>query len=212
MKEESYSPGLFIIISGPSGVGKNTVLQGLLKLRPDLHYSISATTRPPRGQEEHGIDYYFLSEAEFKEEIKRNGFLEWAKIYDCFYGTPRRVVQEKLSAGRHVVSDVDIQGAIQIKRNLPEAILVFLYPPSFEELKARLLRRNTEDAESINKRLRYIKKELSSIDHYDYIVENDLLKEAVRKIESVIIAEESRVKRGYWKKFIKEFDLDKLPK
>jgi guanylate kinase len=195
--------GLLFVISGPSGVGKNTVLNEIIKKRNNLTYSISATTRPPRGQEVDGVNYYFLSKKRFLEEIDNNGFLEWAEIYDYYYGTPKQTVFEQLNKGNHVILDVDIQGAAQIRENYPNSILIFLYPPSIEELKRRLYLRNTDDQESINKRLSYIKKELSSVALYDYVVVNDCLEQACYRVESIISAEESKVARGYWKKLLR---------
>lgn len=203
-------PGLLFVISGPSGVGKNTVLTDVLKLKKDLFYSISATTRPPRGQEKDGVNYYFLTEEEFKKEIEKGGFLEWAKVYDCFYGTPKKTVLDRLNKGKHVILDVDIQGAAQIRKNYPDSILIFLYPPSLDELKLRLHRRNTEDPAAIQRRLKYLEKELSSLHLYDYVVVNDILEEASRRVEAIITAEEARTSRGYWRKYVKDFTLDKL--
>ncbi|HHT47978.1 MAG TPA: guanylate kinase [Firmicutes bacterium] len=194
--------GLLYVLSGPSGVGKNTILTEVLAKRKNLTYSISATTRPPRGQEVDGVNYYFLSKQQFLAELENDGFLEWAEIYGHYYGTPKQMVLDRLHKGEHVILDVDIQGAAQIKSNYPNAILIFLYPPSIEELKRRLLERNTDDQESINKRLAYIDKELAAVSLYDYVVVNDRLDEACRRVESIIDAEEIRVRRGYWKRFL----------
>jgi guanylate kinase len=135
--------GLLFVLSGPSGVGKNTVLKEVLAKRTDLTYSISATTRPPRGQEIDGVNYYFLSEEQFLVERRNNGFLEWAEIYGHYYGTPRKQVLALLQKGQHVILDVDIQGAAQIRENYANAVLIFLYPPSIAELTRRLQGRNT---------------------------------------------------------------------
>ena len=194
--------GLLFVLPGPSGVGKNTVLNKILSLRPDLTYSISATTRPPRGQEVDGVNYYFLTKEQFEAEIENEGFLEWAEIYDHYYGTPKQAVFKWLNSGRHVILDVDIQGAVQIRKNYPQSILIFLYPPSIQELQRRLITRNTDDQESIRKRLAYIDKELAAVSNYDYVVLNDNLEEACRRVEAIINAEEVKVSRGYWKKFI----------
>ncbi|HBL37387.1 MAG TPA: guanylate kinase [Firmicutes bacterium] len=194
--------GLLYVLSGPSGVGKNTVLQEVLAKRTDLIYSISATTRPPRGQEVDGVNYYFLSKAQFLAEIENDGFLEWAEIYDHYYGTPKQIVLDRLQKGQHIILDVDIQGAAQIKKNYPNAISIFLYPPSRAELKRRLLARNTDDQESIEKRLAYIEQELTAVSTYDYVVLNDRLDEACMRVESIINAEEVKVTRGYWKRLL----------
>lgn len=194
--------GLLYVLSGPSGVGKNTILQEVLARRTDLTYSISATTRPPRGQEVDGVNYYFLSEEEFLRERENNGFLEWAEIYGHYYGTPKKKVLALLQKGQHVVLDVDIQGAAQIKQNYANAVLIFLYPPSIAELTRRLKERNTDDQESIQKRLAYIEQELAAVTLYDYVVVNDRLEEACRRVESIINAEEVKVTRGYWKRLL----------
>ncbi|NLW55760.1 MAG: guanylate kinase [Firmicutes bacterium] len=194
--------GLLFVLSGPSGVGKNTVLNEILSRRPDLTYSISATTRPPRGQEVDGVNYFFLTKEQFQAEIENEGFLEWAEIYDHYYGTPKQAVLKRLNSGCHVLLDVDIQGAAQIRNNYPQSILIFLYPPSIQELQRRLITRNTDDQDSIQKRLSYIDKELAAVSNYDYVVLNDDLEEACRRVESIINAEEVKVSRGYWKKLI----------
>ncbi|HHW12344.1 MAG TPA: guanylate kinase [Firmicutes bacterium] len=194
--------GLLFVLSGPSGVGKNTVLKEVLAKRPDLTYSISATTRPPRGQEVDGVNYYFLTEEQFLAERQQNGFLEWAEIYGHYYGTPKKQVLALLQKGQHVILDVDIQGAAQIRQNYANAVLIFLYPPSIAELIRRLRERNTEDEEAIRKRLAYIEKELAAVEFYDYVVVNDRLDEACMRVESIINAEEVRVTRGYWKRLL----------
>ena len=194
--------GLLFVLSGPSGVGKNTVLQEVLAKRTDLTYSISATTRPPRGPEVDGLNYYFLSKEQFLAERQNNGFLEWAEIYGHYYGTPKKQVLALLQKGQHVILDVDIQGAAQIRHNYANAVLIFLYPPSIAELTRRLTERNTEDEEAIKKRLAYIEKELAAVTFYDYVVVNDHLDEACKRVESIINAEEVKVTRGYWKRLL----------
>jgi guanylate kinase len=183
-------------------VGKNTVLQEVLAKRTDLIYSISATTRPPRGQEVDGVNYYFLSKAQFLAEIENDGFLEWAEIYDHYYGTPKQIVLDRLEKGQHIILDVDIQGTAQIKKNYPNAISIFLYPPSRAELKRRLLARNTDDQSSIEKRLAYIEQELAAVSTYDYVVLNDRLDVACMRVEAIINAEEVKVTHGYWKRLL----------
>lgn len=194
------SRGLLFVISGPSGVGKNTVLNQLLTIRPHLHYSVSATTRQPRAGEIDGQNYYFLSVEAFKKGIAEQGFLEWAEIYGQYYGTPRSSVESWLNQGDHVVLDIDIQGAAQIHLNSPEAVLIFLYPPSLEELKRRLIARKTETEEALQKRLAYVDVELSAVGNYDYVVINDQIDQACGRIESIIVAEECRTPRNNWRR------------
>ncbi|NLM36937.1 MAG: guanylate kinase [Firmicutes bacterium] len=194
--------GLLFVLSGPSGVGKNTVLKEVLAKRPDLTYSISATTRPPRGQEVDGVNYFFLTEEQFLAERAKNGFLEWAEIYGHYYGTPKKQVVALLQKGQHVILDVDIQGAAQIRQNYANAVLIYLHPPSLAELIRRLQERNTEDEEAIRKRLAYLETELAAVEFYDYVVVNDRLDEACMRVESIINAEEVRGARGYWKRFL----------
>ena len=191
--------GLLFVISGPSGVGKNSVLNRVLKERNDIFYSISATTRPPRRNEVNGKDYYFLAKDEFEKAIESGGLLEWALVYDNYYGTPRKAVEERLNKGQHVIMDLDTQGAARVRNNLPEAVLIFLLPPSREELKRRLLARKSEAKAAVERRLACFDNELAAIDRYNYVVVNDLLENACRKVTAIITAEEARVDRGYWR-------------
>lgn len=187
--------GLLIIISGPSGVGKNTVISSLFEQLPDLNYSISATTRPPRENEVEGRNYFFLTEAEFLEKIESGEFLEWAKVYNHYYGTLKKYVLGLLEQGRDVVLDVDVQGGAAIKKALPEAVLIFLAPPSLEELKNRLIGRCTERPEEIELRLQYIATEFECVPFYDYLVINDKIDLTCQKIKGIILAEKCRVQR-----------------
>lgn len=199
--------GLLVVVSGPSGVGKNTVLNQLLAKKEDLFYSISATTRAPRNNEVDGMNYFFKTKEEFIAGIDDNRFLEWAEIYGQYYGTPRDEVDKKLNAGYHVVLDIDIQGAAQIRRNLSEAVLIFLLPPSLEELKQRLVRRQSENAESLKKRLDYVREEMAAAVNYDYLVVNDQVESACAKVEAIIIAEQCRRSRFNFEPFKKNFHL-----
>lgn len=145
--------GLLVVVSGPSAVGKNTVLSQFLVRYPNSRYSISATTRKPRPGEIPGKNYYFYSREQFQSLLEQNQFLEWAKVYDEYYGTPLAPILEGLESGQVIVMDLDVQGALQVKRRLPEAVLVFLLPPSIAALKARLIKRGTESAQDMDKRL-----------------------------------------------------------
>ena len=189
------SPGLLIVISGPSGVGKNTVINNLFNRKPGLKYSVSATTRTPRPNEIDGQHYFFLSETEFQKKIGNGEFLEWAKVYQHYYGTPKQYVQQLLESGQDLVMDIDVQGALQVKRSLPDAVLIFLAPPSLTELKKRLMGRNTDSETEITKRLQYIKSEFQSIPLYDYLIINQEIDLTCGQIECIIQAEKYRVNR-----------------
>lgn len=189
------SRGLLIVISGPSGVGKNTVIASLFKRQPGLKYSVSATTRAPRPNEVDGQHYFFLTETEFRKKIGNGEFLEWAKVYEHYYGTPKQYVQQLLESGQDLVLDIEVQGALQVKRSLPEAVLIFLAPPSLTELKRRLIGRNTEPEAELNKRLQYIETEFDSVPHYDYLIINQEIDLTCERIKCIIQAEKHRVSR-----------------
>lgn len=189
------SRGFLIVLSGPSGAGKNTLLSAVLPRVPNLKYSVSATTRPPRPYEKDGVNYHFLDEREFQAMIDRGEFLEWAEFAGYRYGTPRAFVDAAIFRGETVISDIDIQGAKQIKASLPEAVFVFLLPPSLAELRARLAVRGTDSAEAIDRRIQIATEELRSIADYDYWVMNDDLEEACESLIHIIEAERRRVAR-----------------
>lgn len=189
------SPGLLIVISGPSGVGKNTVINNLFNRKPGLKYSVSATTRTPRPNEIDGQHYFFLTETEFQKKIGNGEFLEWAKVYHHYYGTPKQYVHQLLESGQDLVMDIDVQGAIQVKHSLPEAVLIYLAPPSLTELKKRLLGRNTDSETEIIKRLQYIETEFRSIPQYDYLIINKEIDLTCEQIECIIQAEKFKVNR-----------------
>lgn len=186
--------GILVVLSGPSGVGKNTVLNEIRRSLP-LKYSISATTRPPRPGEVHGRDYFFLSRDEFEAKAAAGEFLEWAQIYGDYYGTPLSFVQQSLAMGHDIILDVDVQGAAGIRRRMPQSVLVFLFPPSFAELRRRLAARGTEDESKCLKRLQYVRQELACIKDYDYVVVNDELQSAVEQIARICVVEKQRVAR-----------------
>jgi len=189
-------PGLLLVVSGPSGAGKGTVCNLLRAREPQIWYSISATTRPPRRGEVAGRDYLFVSVAEFEDLIARGAFLEWARVYGHYYGTPRAPVEAALQEGKDVLLEIDTQGALQVKNKYPAAILVFLLPPSLSELQARITRRGTDTEEAIRARLEAASAELAHIYAYDYAVMNDDVEEAVRKIQAIMVAEKCRVGKG----------------
>ncbi|MDT3698233.1 MAG: guanylate kinase [Thermincola sp.] len=188
-------PGLLIIISGPSGTGKGTICKALLQHRPDIYYSISATTRSPRDGEQDGISYHFKSKEEFEEMLDHDEFLEWARVYDNYYGTPKAPVAEAIAAGRDVILEIDVQGALKVKEKAPEGIYIFVAPPSVEVLRSRIVGRATDSMEIINKRMDKVLGEMSKLNEYNYIVINDVLAQAVNKVESIIEAEKCRTQR-----------------
>jgi len=184
--------GLLLVISGPSGVGKGTLCQALCRQIDSIVLSVSATTRPPRAGEEDGVHYFFVSPERFQEMIARDELLEWAQVYQDYYGTPRGPVTRLLADGRDVILEIDVQGALQVKEKAPEAVLIFICPPSVAELERRLRRRGTDSEEQIVNRLEWARTELEAVPKYDYVVVNDHLEAAVAKIKAIIVAEKCR--------------------
>ena len=173
-------------MSGPSGAGKGTVLRGALTKRPDIFLSVSATTRPARAGERNGVHYHFVSADEFARMREQGEFLEWAPVYDNFYGTPRTPIDEALAAGRDVIAELDIQGAMMVKRARPDAVLVFIEPPSLEELAPRLRGRGTEDPSALSRRLQGAYEEIKKKESYDHVIVNDDLDEAVANLLRIL--------------------------
>ena len=178
--------GKLFIISGPSGAGKSTILKHVLQNMPEVYFSISATTRAQRPGEVHGKHYHFISQDEFDRLAEEDGFLEYARYVGNSYGTPADPIREKLRAGIHVLLDIEVQGAGQVKEKMPEAIAIFLTPPSLEVLETRLRDRGTDTEEKIKRRLETAKKELEQAERYDYIVVNDTIEQAVNEVETII--------------------------
>lgn len=185
--------GFLLVLSGPSGVGKGTVCERLLEKRDDIKYSISATTRKKRPMEINGENYYFLSLDDFQQKIEEGEFLEYAKVHGNYYGTPKSYVTETVDKGDIVILEIDVQGALQIKENYPEAVFIFLLPPDLKELRNRIEKRCTENKETIDLRMKNAQKELSFIDKYDYGIINDDVENAVKKVECIIEAEKLKV-------------------
>jgi guanylate kinase len=187
---------LLIIISGPSGVGKDTVLAKMKQSRRLLHYVVTATTRPQRPGEKNGLDYHFVSEEQFKRMIENGQLLEWANVYGNLYGVPKGQVQQALAQGLDVVVKVDVQGAATIKNILPQAVFIFLTPPSLDELERRLRERKTESTEELKLRMETTRGELDSLPLFDYVVVNhqDRLDSTIAQIDAIISAEKCRVK------------------
>ncbi|MFW6251606.1 MAG: guanylate kinase [Halanaerobium sp.] len=186
------SKGLLFVLSGPSGVGKNTVLDALFEEFDGVSYSVSATTRERRKGEVDGEDYFFISEAEFKEIEENDGFIESAVVHGHYYGTPKKFVDQKLEEGEDIILEIDTQGAKQVREKYPEAVYIFLVPPSLEELENRLDKRGSESDKSKNLRLNNARQELKEVHKYDYEVINDSLSDAVKEIKRIIIEEQKR--------------------
>ena len=181
--------GKTFIISGPSGVGKSTVLKALLEKRSDVYFSVSATTRSPRPGEEDGVHYHFMDANSFRQRIAADEFLEYAEYVGNFYGTPQKYVDEAMEQGKDVILDIEVQGAIQVCSKRPETVRIFIAPPSWEELERRLTERGTDSPEKVQKRLLRAKVEFQTAHTYDYFVINDTVEAAVAELDAIMTAE-----------------------
>lgn len=185
--------GQLIVLSGPSGVGKSTVIAELFAQRSNIYFSVSYTTRQPRVGEQDGVNYNFVSREEFERMIADDELLEYAEYVDNYYGTSMKLIQEKLDAGIDVLLDIEVQGAAKVRARCPDALFIFIIPPSFEELSRRLHRRNTDSEDVITGRLAKARQEFREIPKYDYLVINDKVANAVHEIEAILTAAECRV-------------------
>lgn len=188
--------GVPIVVSAPSGAGKTTLCRLISKRYKEIIYSVSATTRPPRSNEKDGIDYFFLSNETFREWIKEEKFVEWAKVHNHYYGTPKKMFKETLKKGYNIIMDIDVQGGINIKKLYPDGIYIFLLTKDTDILKRRLTKRRTNTKRSINERLKNARKELQFINEYNYIVINDTIKKTLDRISAILVAEGSLTKRN----------------
>ena len=187
--------GLLLVVSGPSGAGKGTICKALLNKNDEIKLSVSATTRKPRNGEVHGVNYFFLEKEEFTTMIENGEFLEYAQIYDNFYGTPKSAIIECLEKGQDVILEIEMQGAKQIKEVYPEGVFIFVLPPSLEELKSRIVGRGTETQEEIEKRFSCAFEEINQIVNYDYFIVNEDIEKSVNDVEAIIASEKNKVIR-----------------
>ncbi|MDF2754603.1 MAG: gmk [Nitrospira sp.] len=187
--------GILFIISAPSGTGKTTLCKQLVANIPGLWHSVSYTTRTPRPGEEHGREYYFTDDTTFQAMIDRHEFVEWARVYGHLYGTPRRMVADKIEQGIDVLLEIDVQGALQVKKKFDDAVSIFILPPSMTVLRQRLLNRASDSSEEIQRRLQKVKEEVWSYREYAYIVRNDDLTRSLQDLESIFLGERLKTKR-----------------
>lgn len=212
---KTNNKGLLIVVSGPSGAGKDTICQKLIKENSNIWMSVSMTTRKPRPLEKDGVDYFFVSSEEFENKINDNTFLEYASYNDNYYGTPKDKVEEKLNEGKDVILVIDINGAINIKKIIPSGLFIFIMPPDMETLKNRLIGRKTESKDKIVKRFITAYNEVNNYKKYNYVVVNDKVEDAVNKVKSIIQSEKCRVDRiediylGNKEELIHEILIDK---
>ena len=189
MVKKQHNRGQLFVITGPSGVGKGTLLKAILQKHPDLHFSISATTRLPRPNEVEGQHYYFLSIEEFQDRIKQSDFLEWAEFAGNFYGTPKQPILEKVAAGMTVILEIELEGARQVRQTAPDAVQIFILPPSMEELESRIRARAQDAPDAIAKRLERAKVEMAAAHEFDHRVINDDFDQAREALEALIFSQ-----------------------
>jgi len=188
--------GLLVVISGPSGSGKGTICKRLIEVMDNIKVSVSATTRKPRVGEVEGINYFFIDEEKFIQKINNDEFLEYASVYGNYYGTPKKEVLNELENGKDIILEIDIQGALNVKKNYPKGVFIFILPPSIKELKNRIEGRGTDSNEVILRRMECVYEELNYAFQYDYVVLNDEVEAAVEKIKGIISAEKNKAIRN----------------
>ncbi|MBO7611211.1 MAG: guanylate kinase [Elusimicrobia bacterium] len=188
--------GMIIIVSAPSGAGKTSICDALIKSDKNIVYSVSTTTREPRKGEKNGREYFFVNDSEFKKMVKKNMFVEWAKVHDHFYGTSKKVLEQTINKGKDILLDIDVQGAVKIKKQYKNALMVFITTPSLKILKERLIKRNKDSMEVIKRRIENAKKELTYLPKYDYLILNDKLDKSIEEAKSIICAERLSIKRN----------------
>ncbi len=188
--------GNIIVVSAPSGAGKTSICDAVVSSDKNTVYSISYTTRAPRKGEKNGVEYFFTDENTFKKMIKEKKFTEWAKVHGNYYGTPKEFIEKTIRKGKNILLDIDVQGGINIKRQYPQACMVFIMTPDLETLKQRLTSRGKDSIETIKTRMENARKELKSLQKYDYLVVNENLKEAVDAVKMIIETQNYRIKKG----------------
>ena len=196
MNTTKKDKGILLVVSGPSGAGKGTICAAIRKVFPKLNYSISMTTRAPRKGEVEGTSYFFRTNEEFEKLIKEDAFLEYARVYDHYYGTPKKYALDKIENGESVLLEIDIQGAMQVKQRYPQGVFVYVVPPSLDVLSSRIHGRGTDSEEVSLKRLAKITDERAMAHKYDYIIVNDVLEDAVHKVCSILEAESGKLSRN----------------
>lgn len=184
--------GRIFVVSGPSGAGKSTLIREVREKVPDLGYSLSHTSRPPRGRETNGVEYHFVSKDDFRKMIDRGEFVEWAEVYEDLYGTSISSLRSQITMGLDVIMDIDFQGARNIKEHFKDAVLIYVLPPSMEILEKRLRERRTDDEKAVRTRLKKAGKEIMNCGSYDYLLFNDQLDQAAEELKSIVIAERCR--------------------
>ena len=182
-------PGNLIVVAAPSGAGKSSLVKALLELDSHVHLSVSHTTRAPRGQEKHGRDYYFASQSEFDAMVQSNAFVEWAHVHGNRYGTSKKAIEERIVQGSDVILEIDFQGALQIREAFANAVLVFILPPSWEELRSRLERRGEDTPEVIEVRLKNAAEEMAQVSKFDFVIINELFERALFDLKAIVHAQ-----------------------